>query len=541
MLLHELEQLLFSPGRQRKAALTGLSGVGKTQVAIELTYRIRVTRPECSIFWIPATNPESLQRTYLQVAKTLRLPGLEEERSDPKKLLKNYLTDGNAGQWLLIYDNADDISMWFGKFPGNTEPYGLSDYVPWSSTGSVLFTTCFKKIATKLAMQNVIEIPAMDEANARELFGERLTDKTLLHDENETTLLLKQLVYLPLAIVQAASYINENCLKAVADYRSLLSEHEEEIIGLLSEEFHDDWRSQDITNPVATTWLISFERIHRTNRQASNILSFMACIQPTEIPESLLPPSQSRTAWSAAIGTLVGYSFVSRRPTGYFDVHQLVHLATRNWLRKKGKLSKWILKTLTRLEEIFPIDNDTNRAIWKAYLPHALRLAQDGEVRDNSTRYNLLYKVSICLFLDDRVTEAVGYLEERDKWLETQFDDQNPLRVDSRFALSVAYTDDWQTERAVELLELSVLKRTQGEENLFLLASQLALAGAYKANGRIKQAVELLEHVVSVLKITHVEEHPSLLDSQLALAGSYQEIGQIEQAVGLLEHVVSVT
>ncbi|GIJ98008.1 hypothetical protein Aspvir_000116 [Aspergillus viridinutans] len=267
--LDKLEELLFSPGHQHKVAITGLGGVGKTQVALELAYRTQRTRPECSIYWIPSANFETLQRTYLEIAQQLQLPGLEDEQADAKKLLKDYLCHGSAGQWLLIFDNVDDTSMWFGKQEGNTEPCGLREYIPWSETGSMLFTTHFKKIATKLA-KRVIAVPEMDEAKAIELLGKRLGDKSLLQDRDQAALLLKQLAYLPLAIVQAACYINENCLAALSEYRSLVLGQEEEVIDLLSQDFDDDQRPHNVTNAVATTWLVSFERIRGTNPFAAD-------------------------------------------------------------------------------------------------------------------------------------------------------------------------------------------------------------------------------------------------------------------------------
>ncbi|KAL5047304.1 P-loop containing nucleoside triphosphate hydrolase protein [Aspergillus fruticulosus] len=447
-------QTIFHPSfclrqtsRQHKVAITGLGGVGKTQIALEFAYRTQQLRPECSIFWIPATNFESLQRTYFHIAQQLQLTGLEEEGADAKKLVKDCLCDSSAGQWLLIFDNADDIDMWFGKPEGTTEPCQLSDYVPWSRTGSVLFTTRFTKVASKLAMQNVIRVPELDEAGALELLSERLVDKSLLQDRDQAALLLKQLTYLPLAIVQAASYVNENCLSTLLDYLSLLSAKEEEVIDLLSEEFEDDWRPHDTTNPVATTWLISFERVQRTNCLATDILSFMACIEPTEIPESLLPLPQGESR-KALVDP-------SGRPTKSFDLHRLVHLVTRNWLRRIGSLSEWTLATLTRLEEIFPNEDHINRDKWKTYLPHALGLLGRDEVQDIKKRYELLYKVSMCLLADGRLMEAVQYLEEHFKWNKTEYEEEHPSRLASQHAL------------AVELPEqvVAVKERTVAEEH----------------------------------------------------------------------------
>ncbi|KAL2782765.1 hypothetical protein BJX66DRAFT_164376 [Aspergillus keveii] len=542
--LSQLEDLLFSPGRQRKVAITGLGGIGKTQIALEFAYQTQQSRPHCSIYWIPATNFEALQRTYFHIAQQLQLPGLEEEGADAKKLLKDYLCNSSAGQWLLIFDNVDDINMWFGKPEGNTELCRLSDYVPWSRTGSVLFTTRFRRVASKLAMQDVIRVPELDEARALELLSERLVEKSLLQDRDQAALLLKQLVYLPLAIVQAASYINENCLSSLADYLSLLSAKEEEVIDLLSEEFEDDWRPQNTMNPVAVTWLISFERVQRANRLATDILSFMACIEPTEIPESLLslPQEESRKALVESIGVLEGYAFVTRRPTKSFDMHRLVHLATRNWLRKIGSLSKWTLTTLTRLEEIFPNDDHTNRDKWKTYLPHAQGLLRKEEVQGIRQRYDLLYKVSMCLLADGRAMEAVQCLEECCNWDRRNHDEEHPSRLASQHELARGYQANGQINQAVELLEqvVAVQERTLAEEHPSRLASQHELARGYQANGQIKQAVELLEHVVAVQERTLAKEHPSRLASRHELARAYQDNGQIKQAVGLLEHVVAV-
>ncbi|KAL4735941.1 hypothetical protein BDV11DRAFT_173357 [Aspergillus similis] len=541
--LSKLEELLLSSGRQRKAAITGLGGVGKTQVALEFAYQTQEKRPECSIYWISSMNFETLQQTYSQIVRNLRLPGLEEEQADAKQLLKDYLCDRSSGEWLLIFDNADDISMWFGNSQGNTKTPRLSDYIPWSITGSVLFTTRFKKTATKLAMQNVIPLPDMDEPEATELFEERLRDKTLLQNRNEIALLLKRLVYLPLAIVQAASYINENCLSALSEYLSLLSDQEEEAIQLLSEDFQDDWRYQDHTNPIAATWLISFEQIQRTNTFAAKVLFFMACIGPTDIPESLLPPAPSRKEWFEAIGTLKGYSFVSTRSSEqFFNLHRLVHLATRNRLRKEGSLLDWTSTALMRLEDIFPSYDYTNRNTWKAYLPHALVLLGKDEAQHNDRGYQLLFKVSQCLLADGRPREAVKYLEQYDKWREKYFGKEHPSRLASQHELAVAYLANGQIKQVVELLEhvVTVRKRTLAEEHPDRLASQHELAVAYQANGQIKQAVELLEHVVTVEGRTLAEEHPDRLASQHELARAYQANGQIKQVVELLEHVVTL-
>jgi hypothetical protein len=88
----------------------------------------------------------------------------------------------------------------------------------------------------------------------KDLLQNYLVNRCLLHNEKDTKVLLEQLTYLPLAIVQAAAYINENGI-TVGDYLSHLSE-QEEVVNLLSEEFEDGGRYHDVKNPVATADLI---------------------------------------------------------------------------------------------------------------------------------------------------------------------------------------------------------------------------------------------------------------------------------------------
>ena len=169
-----------------------------------------------------------------------------------KVLVRDYLSSKSAGQWLLVFDNPDTIDMWVGT--STSESGRLIDCLPKSGHGSIIFTTRDHKAAFKLAGRNIVEVSEMDEAGRTQLLGKYLADKKLLENREDTTALVAQLTYLPLAIVQAAAYINAS-RTSLADYLSLLDEKEEGVIDLLSEEFEDEGRYSDIKNPVAVLGL----------------------------------------------------------------------------------------------------------------------------------------------------------------------------------------------------------------------------------------------------------------------------------------------
>src|SRR6516162_8115966 len=147
--MKRLCQTLFTGQQTAKVAITGLGGVGKTQLALEFVYRARDEYKNCSVIWIPATSKESLAQVYLNAAKQLCIPGYEDDKADVKKLVQDHLSSESAGQWLLVFDNADDINMWTNKSQG--ESGRLMDYLPRSSRGSIIFMTRDKKTAVLLA------------------------------------------------------------------------------------------------------------------------------------------------------------------------------------------------------------------------------------------------------------------------------------------------------------------------------------------------------------------------------------------------------
>jgi hypothetical protein len=489
---------------------------------LELVHRIRDKCRNCSVIWIPAINIESLYQAYIDVARKLGIAGCEEEQADVKRLVQDYLSKEIAGQWLLVFDNADDIDMWIAEAGLKLGSGRLIEYLPRSDQGCIVFTSRDRKTAVKLAHQNIVEVPKMDEDVATQLLQKCLVNPVLANSGSDTKALLKELTYLPLAIIQAAAYINENGI-AFADYLSLLADQEKEVINLLSEEFEDDWRYRNIKNPVATTWLISFEQIRHRDPLAADYLSFMCCIDPKAIPQSLLPPGPSRKKEIDAVGTLNAYSFITRRPAdAALDLHRLVHVSTRNWLRKEKLLAHSTEVVVTRLQEVFPDKDYKNRSVWRTYLPHARYVLESNLVnKDWQTRMNLLWKYGICLYEDGRWNEAEAAIAEI---LEIEKRDLGADHPDTLTSMNNLASTYWSQGRwdAAEELELQVMesrKTKLGADHPSTLTSMNNLAYTWKGLGRDKEALNLMEECVIIQTRTIGTGHPHTLSSRATLHG----------------------
>ncbi|KAL2864128.1 uncharacterized protein BJX67DRAFT_374130 [Aspergillus lucknowensis] len=417
----------------------------------------------------------------------------------------------------------------------------------WSENGHILFTSRNRQLALKLAGSNVVSVPDVDPTTGKEIFRKLLMRKDLLQDDCVTNALLEQLAFLPLAISQATAYINQNDI-SLAKYMLLLGEQGASTMELLGEEFEDDGQYAEIQNPVATTWLVSFLQIHQVDQIASDYLSFMACINPRDIPESILPATTSAKRKVEALGLLKAYSFVSAQvDDSIFSLHRLVHLVTRNWLRKRERLESWVEKAAGQLDRIFPNSDHDSRQKWREYLPHALYLANSGEFLALQDNYHgFLARTGSCLQSDGRYGEAEiiyrNVLEMRERACGP--DDVDTLTSVSNLGSVLADQGKYKKAEAMHRQALQGREKVLGPEHPDTLTSvsNLGLVLARQDKNREVEAM----HQRDLLGLEKVlgPEHPDTLTSvsYLGLAEAmYQQALQGREKVLGPEHPDTLT
>jgi tetratricopeptide (TPR) repeat protein len=525
--IQNLEDLISVPDGPKKLAVTGLGGVGKTQIALELAYRMRDREPGCSIFWIPCTSYEAVEQAYMSIAQMVGLHNVEP--AEVKERLRTYFSQTKE-KWLLIFDNADEMDMWI---KGNPAAPPLKDIIPWSENGHVLFTSRNRQLALKLASVNVFPVSNVDQRTAKEILRKLLIRNDLFHDDHVTSALLEQLAFLPLAISQAAAYINQNDMSLVR-YMSLLNEQEGSTIEMLSEDFEDDGRYAEIQNPVATTWLVSFLQIQQVDEIASDLLSFMACISPRDIPESILPSTTSEKRKLEALGLLKAYSFISAQvDDSVLSLHRLVHLATRNWLRKKKTFETWVEAAAEQFDRIFPDNNHGNRSMWRDYLPHALYLVNNTEFQDHQASHdNFLARIGSCLRSDGRYIEAETLFQNVLKIRERIWGPEHPDTLTSVNKLGVVLKDQGKYEEAEAMHRRGLIgsEKVLGPEHLYTLNSVGNLGSVLAQQGKYEEAEAMHRRDLIGSEKALGPEHPDTLNSVSNLGSVLAQQGKYEEA-----------
>ena len=105
-------------------------------------------------------------------------------------------------QWLLIFDNADDVSI-------------IQKYLPQRGNGSVLLTTRANAVGSLAVLSIEVEKMGLMEGTQFLLHRAQRIEHTSDDEINEVTNIVIALDHFPLALDQAGAYIEETQVRSV--------------------------------------------------------------------------------------------------------------------------------------------------------------------------------------------------------------------------------------------------------------------------------------------------------------------------------------
>ncbi len=346
--LHYQFGVNLSAASTRIQAISGLGGIGKTQIALEYAYRHRDAYR--AVLCVNADTRESLVVDYVALAAFLGLPeqGAQDHRL-AVEAIKRWLETHD--QWLLILDNADDVAL-------------VREFLPGAGHGHILLTT---RAAAQGSIAQGIEVQPMEEVEGT-LFVLRRTKRLAPHvlldqatpaDRAAATALVQTLGGLPLALDQAGAYIEETGCGLSGYVQRYRTQH----ATLLQR------RGRLVTGhpaPVATTWSLSFEKIEHANPAAADLLRLCAFLHPDAIPEEFITAGTTDLgsvlsglagnliALDEAMETLHAYSLVRRNSeTQTLSIHHLVQTVLRDAM--PGDLQRqWAEQVVRAVQHVFP-------------------------------------------------------------------------------------------------------------------------------------------------------------------------------------------
>jgi hypothetical protein len=249
------------------------------------------------VFWVHASSAARFEEGYRKIAERIRIAGWNNWEVNILQLVNNWLCDEANGRWFMIIDNADDARVFShpvdkSKIDDNSNKAilseALSEYLPQSQNGSILVTSRSRDVAFRITgdTKDIITVDPMGEKVAVDLLHKKLHED---FNENDAKRLLHALDYMPLAITQAAAFINQRSPHTtLPKYLHDLQKSNTDRARLLNKHVTDTRRDGKASNSIIMTWQISFENICNERPSASLLLSFMCLFDRQGIPKSLL-------------------------------------------------------------------------------------------------------------------------------------------------------------------------------------------------------------------------------------------------------------
>ena len=273
--LHDTLLATGSAAAVARAALYGMGGVGKTQLALRVQPELTATIIQ-RVWWFRAENDTTLQLDARDCCETVHAPIRDNEL--PSAALKRWLEGQNDTTWLLVYDNAEDSAA-------------LRAHLPKGNRHHVIITSRNPAFG---GLARPVELEVWTSEQGADFLAERLPGRT----RADLLALAGDLGGLPLALEQSASYLEETGT-SVAHYRALLGGIDTE--GLMLDEGR---AATGYERSVAATLSLAFERLSPAAARLLRLCTFAA---PEPLPERFfreaseqLPPSWQRpprTCW----------------------------------------------------------------------------------------------------------------------------------------------------------------------------------------------------------------------------------------------------
>ncbi|KAM0246860.1 hypothetical protein ACHAP5_004482 [Fusarium lateritium] len=339
-LTSQLEEVLpMDSDEYRSAAVWGLGGSGKTQIALEYAYNRYHTSP-CAVFWVHADNESSFTHDYALIAKVL---GVSHQESKHEFLHSVRQKIELLDNWLLVLDNADDLSLFGVGTAAGKRTGKYLDYVPKGPVGTVLWTSRDEGIVGSLVgLRRCIHVPSMTLEESRALLQ---STRVLPASEKELAKidsLIEELQYLPLAISQAGTYMRRT-ETTIIQYLEGLRE-EKSRWRILKETEFDRHRARGSSNSILETWRTSIRRIRQENEMAYKTLLILAFSDSEDIPQQLVEDAAAHGQTEPAdeilerkkrraVRRLENFSFLTERrgdcDERRFEMNKLVRDAVR--------------------------------------------------------------------------------------------------------------------------------------------------------------------------------------------------------------------
>nr|MDZ8101145.1 tetratricopeptide repeat protein [Nostoc sp. DedSLP01] len=515
--LQNLHQLLQDNKQVAIAAIAGMGGVGKTELALQYAIQQRETYKGGLCWLLPKIGDVGIQ--VVQFART-QLDLNPPKDFDLLAQVQYCWRRWRGGEVLLVLDDVSDYE--------EVKPYFQS--LP--SRFKVLMTT-----RQKLGRIAQLSLDVLQPEAALELLRSLLKE-TPERIERELALanqLCEWLGYLPLGVELVGRYLARKQDLSLAEMLRRLQNKRLDERSLSKSKSEADMTAQ---RGVLAAFELSWQELEDDDKQLGCLLSlFAAAPIPWKLVEQCLPDEDAEDLEKIRDDSLLTLHLLQRKSKGVYQLHPLL----REFFQYK----------LTGLEQA----EEFKRSLCRVMVTVAKKIPQDPtleQIKDFTLAIphlaevanNLIQYVSdddlIWAFVGNaRFYNGQGLYDKAAPWLKQclevikkRLGEEHPSVATSLNNLAELYRSQGRYSEAEPLYiqALALRRKLLGEEHPDVAASLNNLAALYESQGRYSEAEPLYIQALALRRKLLGEEHPDVALSLNNLAALYYSQGRYSEA-----------
>ena len=510
-------------------AITGMGGVGKTQLAAEAAHRYGQYFSG-GVLWLDFSQPDIIPN------EIVAYEGVEGDSRPLEEQVKGILAEWQGElPRLLVFDNCEGLDL-------------LNQWLPTTGGCRVIVTSWQNKLGEDLGVR---QLPLQSLLRDQSIVFLRSFREDLVQDDPDLNAIADELGDLPLALHMAGKYLERykfevSPAKYLDDLRKAKPLHHR---SLKRKEFSPTAHDPDIGRTFAVS--VGMLSQNETDRLASQILAKVACFAPGAwIPREVLKSSVSEEIgdeqFSDGLTRMENLGLIENNEAGDIWMHRLV----ASYVQDTRRNEKALEAVEVAVEEAAKIVNNSGYSSrMLPQLAHLRVLTDQALRRRDKIAADLANSLGNYLQMVADYAGARPYYEQALAIRRKVLGEEHPDTATSLDNLGSLLQDMGDNAGARPYYEqaLAICRKVLGEEHPDTASSLNNLGSLLHAMGDYAGALPYFEQALAIRRKTLGEEHPDTAMSLNNLGYLLQVMGDYagarlyyEQALAILEKKLGV-